>query len=150
MRQDIALYRQHWHRPEAEEKPMRIELDSTVDKRDLLEKVRQNRDKHVTDVGKMRAAYKAEVVKQLEQRAEDIKTGAIKLKQSHWTHFDIEYPVSYEEVYDQVIEILSWTKDEEIELSAEQFRNWVMDRWDWSSRVAGTKAVYASMGYEID
>ncbi|NOQ50307.1 MAG: hypothetical protein GQ557_01410 [Mycoplasmataceae bacterium] len=48
------------------------------------------------------------------------------------TKFDIEKPISHIGEYDMAIQMLNMTTSEEIEISKEEFKQYVMDDWYWS------------------
>jgi hypothetical protein len=129
-----------------------INLEVTIERGKLLEQVKKNRAKHKDDFDSAMEVYLDQCVKHLRKRAEKVELYISDPEVSRkadedftpdrFMHFNLSCPRQYLEVYDQVIESLEWTEEKEIKLSGDQFRNWVMDKWDWSEQFHSTVREY--------
>ena len=70
--------------------------------------------------------FRKKVAERLTQMLDKANSGAeIEL------HVGLSHPVSNLEDYDEVIAMLEMTTDKEVELTSDQFRQYVMDKWHW-------------------
>ena len=99
-------------------------------KRDqLIEKIKENKEKHLVEYEKAVEAYRREASKQLKSCAKELKGGSLTIKLSLIT------PVNRATEYDKVIEMFNWEVDNEIELTQKEFNEYVHDDNE-SSRLA--------------
>lgn len=49
-------------------------------------------------------------------------------------------PRSYLQAYDEAVELFKWDEVEQVELTMSEFRNYVLDKWDWKEAFAATYA----------
>jgi hypothetical protein len=96
----------------------------TVSKEKLLSTLRENKAKHVeiyTDaVEGVRVEYRKLLEKEI-KKLDDNKT--VK------AYVQIDMPTSHEEQYQDVIEMLEMSVDDEVTLSKHEFANYVQDKW---------------------
>lgn len=96
----------------------------TVSKEELLKVLKDNKAKHVqiyTDaIEGVRVQYKGLLEKEL-KKLEDGK----EFKAS----VSVQLPINHEEEYNEVIEMLEMSVDEEIELTRHEFQQYVQDKW---------------------
>jgi hypothetical protein len=104
-----------------------INMHSTVSREDLLRKVKANRDQHSRVVQEARDGYIAKAKEALAQRLEQLRTGKLVSLQ-----FSLTPPADYTKTYDTVISMLEWSRDETVALEADEFRQLVLDEWDWT------------------
>lgn len=129
-----------------------INLEVTIERDKLLEQVKKNRAKHKDDFDSAMEVYNEQCLKELRKRAEKVELfiaepeASLKADEDFtpesFMRFHLSCPRQYLEVYDQVIESMTWTTEKEIKLSGDQFRNWVMDKWDWSEQFHSTVREY--------
>lgn len=111
--------------------------DLKYPKEQLLEKLKANREKHAADFkAAMKEYYKAtqaackQVLDMLESGEEVNHAQVLK---------NLTRPVDQTKHYDRIIEMLSFTSVDQIELSQEVFTQIVLDEWDWKSSYEATK-----------
>jgi len=97
----------------------------------LLEKLETNKTVHETNYNEAMKKFVDVSVKMLEERILDLKNGKIK-DFNRTFNFNVPVPVSYVSTYNEVIGMLKFSTQEEIEITSSQYRSWVEDNWDWS------------------
>lgn len=107
---------------------------------DLLEKVKANKVRHVTEFKEAREEYVKEVIKELGRMLKKAKKGDI------IRSINLVEPVSYEENYNRVISMLEWSTDVIVELDTTEFEQYVRDNWQWKQHFAATAALYNNKG----
>ncbi len=110
-----------------------------VNKFKLLEKLRHNRSEHREIFEEASAAVRKEVIKVLDQRLEDAKIGKrISLR------IDLVQPMDQTEEYDQAIAMCEMSVDDEITLSHENFRCYILDKWHWRDQFIASNRGYSA------
>jgi hypothetical protein len=112
--------------------------DIRVKKDELIDKLKLNREAHVSEFTEAHAAwvetrivdYKARI-KSLKETSKDIGAGG-----------GLE-PVSQEKSYDRAIKMLEMSIDTEIVLPEHEFQQYVLDEWQWSQNFKSVTATYA-------
>ena len=134
---------------------------------ELLQKIKENRVKHIAEYREGVAGYKelalkkvAEIVQKaekdlrdnverisakiLEMTPEEIENGpgssVIILQQ---LSFVLPVPVSHEKDYNQVISMLEMSVDEHLTIRSDEFSCYVMDDWDWKVEFENLTKSYA-------
>ncbi len=112
-----------------------IKVKTTV----LLDKIKENRKNHQTELNDALVGFKT--------YAENLLKAELKRVKKFKEPKDIRFtkPQSHLEDYDQIIEMLVMSVDEEIEVTASQFRKYVMDKWDWTDHFKKLHTDYTSM-----
>lgn len=111
----------------------------------LLKTLKHNRENHDTDYKEAVAQFLTQSVSMLEDRANAVKSR--KIRNLHEVfQFNLPVPVSYIEAYDEVIKMLEYSEQEEIEISGDQYRAWVEDKWDWSRQFEAATLSYKGAG----
>lgn len=98
----------------------------TVEKADLLDKLRTNRDDHRAIVDEALAGFGAEVTRELHAALRDVQDGKrrdIKI----WRHV----PKDHTREYDRAIAMIEMSIGDTIVLSETDFAQYVMDDWGW-------------------
>lgn len=121
-----------------------------VSKNKLLKSLNTNLKKHTEDyqeaVEKFCKLLRVNYSMKLDRIAEAMETSPpdlIKLGDlGELVLINHPVPVSYEETYEQVIQMLYYTDQDEIEITADQYRAWVEDQWDWHSAFVGSTLSY--------
>lgn len=109
-----------------------------VEKGRLVEALTANRSKHVEEyTAALEGYYKqAEAeVKKLAKRIKDRSEGG-------HLYVNLVKPESYEEQYDTALEMLEWSQDESIEVSQQEFRQYIQDEWAWKQSFSTTNSTY--------
>jgi len=116
-----------------------------IDKRRLMDKVRENRASHETAYNEAVEAYKVVVINKIQERLQDEKAKYEKLVArilEESTNFEkdpsinlqwvmVTKPISYLEDYDTAISMLDFSLDRVAELDRQEFQSCVMDNWEW-------------------
>lgn len=120
---------------------------------DLLAKIKANRIKHIEEYDKSVEGYKIEAKERVEAALKDLQDRIDKLKAGQQINlagivFNLQVPENHTADYDQVIEMLEMSVDEELKIQSDEFACYVMDRWDWKDRFTLTNRAYlAKAGY---
>ena len=104
---------------------------------ELMSRVVENRTNHQTIFERALEGYRKEVIKELEISLSDAKTGR-KINR----YISLEEPVNQTKDYDRVIEMLRMTTDEIVELTSQEFSQYVLDQWLWSEAINTTNSRY--------
>jgi hypothetical protein len=112
----------------------------TVKKEELLSKMKQNCAAHREDYVIARKGYEAEVIAELERALGKAKAGT-----EFKTYFDdLDAPKEHVDDYETVIGMLEMSVADEITITERQFRQFVLDKWDWKADFVGTMSKYTS------
>jgi hypothetical protein len=124
--------------------------DVKVKRQELLEKVRANRGKHITEYDEAVDGYKAAAIaeiergmKKLRQQVQDLQGGEmIRLAA---VAFNLAVPENHAKDYDQVIAMLEMSVDDELSIRSDEFACYVMDDWDWKEHFVNVSNTYKNM-----
>ena len=103
-------------------------MEITYLKEALVDILKSNLVKHTKDNDEATEAYWESLKKDLEKVLEKVNKG----KSVCASDVDWEEPLGYVEQYREAIEMLELTDQDTILLSQEQFRQYVLDKWNWS------------------
>lgn len=107
-----------------------------VDKYQLLNTLKANKEQHVKDYNDALAIYKLKLIEVLTQKLKAAKAG-------NDINFNFpERPVSYEESYDTIITKLKWTTQDEIELDDREVKQYIQNEWQWKHQFAMATGSY--------
>lgn len=110
-----------------------------VKKSELLAKLKENRAEHREIFEEASAAFRREVIKVLDLRLEDARAGRrIRLR------IDLTQPMDQTSEYDQAIAMCEMSVDNEITLSHEHFRCYILDKWHWRDQFIASNAEYSA------
>lgn len=109
----------------------------TVDRNDLLIILRKNRDEHRDLFLRAQEGFREEFIKILESRLEDAR----KNKRVDM-HIALDVPIDQTKEYDRAIKMLEMTLKETIDLSENDFKNYVMNDWSWMPQVTISNTKY--------
>jgi hypothetical protein len=113
----------------------------TADKSQLLAKLQENREQHHATFLDAQDKYREKVIQILEQRLEAARRGN-KID----VRINLPEPVDYTEEYDTAIEMVEWHQGDAMELSEQDFRRFVQDKWEWSGIFAANTESYSMAG----
>lgn len=102
-------------------------------KESLIARLRENRNKHREEFEAGLEVYREAVLKELEEWLEDARKG-----KRITAYTQLRAPEDHTTEYDQAIEMLEFSLDEELELSAEDFAQYVRDDWGWKRQFTQT------------
>lgn len=108
----------------------------TIDKNALALQLLENRKKHESDFNEAERKYRQKAISELEKRLAHIKAGGeIDLV------FNLPVPREYLSSFDDAIKMLEWEQNETVTLTESDFRQYVMNKWEWTRHfIAGTSA----------
>lgn len=95
-----------------------------VSKDELLKVLKENKEKHVQIYNDALEGVRVEYGKLLRKELKKLEDGK-EVKSS----VTITMPVSHEEQYDEVIQMLEMSVEKEIELTRHEFQQYVQDKW---------------------
>ncbi len=111
-----------------------------MNKAELLEIVRQNKTKHITDYEEAVVDYKALAVKISKDNVKLANTGDLdKIKEIKAMPMP---PTSYENDYQRAVRMLELSVEDVIELEDDVFNQLVLDEWSWKRHFTTSNATY--------
>jgi len=114
-----------------------------INKQELLDILRSNKEKHVSDYKEGVQDYFSAVLKLVERNLELARSGDLS------TVAKISpmppAPTSYESAYNRASRMLELSVDDVIELDEQTFNQLVLDEWAWKSMFAGTTQSYKGL-----
>ena len=114
-----------------------------LDKKELLDIVKDNKVKHVKEVQESIKDYKKAALKVAKEHVELAKTGDLdsiaKIKAMP------QRPQSYEDSYTRAIRMLELSVDDVIELEEQIFNQLVLDEWNWKQMFTASAALYKTI-----
>lgn len=110
-----------------------------INTQELLAVLRKNRNVHVDDYGEAMEGYREAVIAFLEKKLAEARGG----EKIVLSGFPTE-PRSYADQYNTVIRMLEMSDDAVVELTAQEFTQYVEDKWGWKDSFSITTAMYKS------
>ena len=114
-----------------------------LDKNELLDIVRVNKEKHISDFAESVEDYKLAVLVIAKENLKLAKTGD-ENEFKKFSHFP-GAPKSYESDYSRAIRMLELSVEDTIELEDDVFNQLVLDEWSWKSGFVASNMVYKSL-----
>lgn len=113
-----------------------------VNRLQLLECLKKNLEIHKKDYQEALVGYKVKLEKDLTDALESLSS----LKETELKGFNVEFqhPVSHENSYVEVIEMMEMSVDENINLDSQSFRAFIKNDWPWSINFNSTTTLYKS------
>lgn len=108
--------------------------------KDLLTHLKKNRANHQKEYAELMVEYRLAVIDALKQK---LKAAQKNEDVDHTLR--VVTPANFTSDYDEVIAMLEWTTDTEVELDRHQFKQYVQDEWAWKLGFAATKSAYGKM-----
>ena len=110
----------------------------TVQKRNLIEKIEENKANHVKEYAKAVIAYKKEALRQLNDLLLKVNDGVLDAK------LDLITPIDNSKNYDRVVEMFEWEVEDEVELEQDEFKEYIQDTTDFAVRAKMSNTFYNS------
>lgn len=110
-------------------------MNFPVDK--LLEIIRKNRDDHRNMFLKAQEGYREDFLKELEMMLEEARKGKRYLRM-----VQLVEPIDMTKEYDRIIKMLELTTEKNVQLTTQEFSQYVMDDWAWKAQVTATNSQY--------
>lgn len=98
--------------------------DVTVSKESLLKILKENKEKHVQIFNDAIEGARVQYRQLLEKELGKLERG-----RAVTASVNIPLPTNHEEQYDEVIEMLNMSVDEEITLRRHEFQQYIQDKW---------------------
>lgn len=113
------------------------ELTVNVPVADLLEALKRNRETHREEFDLAMTGFIIELRSELESKLASLEGGhAVELR------FRSQKPEMYFEEYTDVIEMLEFGTDSDVEITREQFKCWVQNQWHWRGSWVASNSGY--------
>jgi len=109
-----------------------------VKKADLIAKIKENKAQHIEDYKEAVIAYKKEALEQLEKQIKEVSEGSIKVT------LNLVSPVDNTENYDKIISMFEWEVADEVELTQDEFLEYVENENDFAEHASISNAMYKS------
>ena len=119
-------------------------FNTTVSKTELLSKLQENREQHKVIYRESLAGFVSDAERQFKRKLADLSEGRLKNLSVR-----LEPPQDHTAEYDTAIAMLEWHQADQVELNGEQFRQFVMDEWDWMQAWLFSNRRYSSSATEM-
>lgn len=113
----------------------------TVEKTELLDILKTNRDAHRAIFENALEGYRIKWIEILEERLEEVRLGR-KIDHGIW----LNEPVDQTKDYDRAIRMVEMHTKDTIELDEKSIANFVLDDWSWSDQFVTTNSMYTAIG----
>ncbi len=113
-----------------------------IKRNELLEIVRQNKEKHIKEFNEAVEDFKRAVIKISEENLALANSGD--LKEIAKIKSVPQKPISYESSYTRAIRMLELSVETEIELELHDFDQLVQDEWQWKQSFTTSNSTYKS------
>ncbi|MGV3611606.1 MAG: hypothetical protein ACO1N0_11690 [Fluviicola sp.] len=113
----------------------RINVEVTVKKTELIERLTASRKKHEKEFNQAIALWR----KDLAEITKNIDVKNLNHYPQELAELEEHCPDCYLEAYDDIIEMFNMAVKDEILLDSQAFRNFCRDEWDWKSDVSSNK-----------
>lgn len=116
-----------------------------VSRQELLTKLKENLIIHKAEYAEALIECHRKLIEDLEETSKKVGklTKPDKLKNFSFT---FRFPQNHQKDYEEVIEMLEMSIDDNINLDAESFKAYIKNEWSWSGQFNSTKALYSSVG----
>ncbi len=110
-----------------------------VNKNKLLEKLEQNRTAHEAQFKTALEEWVQACTEALEEAASRARVDGV-IEESPLRN--LPKPVRFSDEYENAIQRVQWSEDDELELDDRQFAAWIQDNWDWSRTWVANTSTY--------
>ena len=109
-----------------------MNLKTKIEKLKLLNEIKANRKRHIDQYNEAVVEFKSEYLKKLKEMIDNADKEII-------LYIQLRKPESHEEDYNLIISMLEMSSETHIEITQDEFENYVLDKWPWrDSFVANT------------
>lgn len=108
-----------------------------VNKTDLLAKLREQRTAHKAEYDEAMVNYRVKAVEELRARLAKIEAG-----EKVDLAFTLLKPLEYLDSFDEAIAMLEWEQDDTIELDQQDFKRFVLNKWEWQRQFMAATSAY--------
>jgi len=113
----------------------------SVKRIELLKELEKNMEIHVKDFGDMMDAYFVDVVRSADELRKKVAELDSDFDPRNWSF--PSKPVSYEKDYSVAIRMFEMEVNDVVELTEEEFRQFVCDEWNWKRKFDMMKTAYS-------
>lgn len=110
-----------------------------VHKDNLLEELQTNRENHREIYEEALEGYKDKVRAELENYLQRVENGDVLS-----IRVNLPRPEDHTDDYDRAIKMVQMSVDDELELTENEFAQYVMDDWGWKQSFTASTAMYTS------
>jgi len=107
-------------------------------KKELIEKIKENKEVHVKEYKDAVVAYKKEAEHQLMTEVARVQEGALDAK------LDLVTPVNNADNYDKILQMFEWDVRDEVELSQNEFLEYVQDETEFAVAAKYSNTYYSA------
>lgn len=111
-----------------------------VSKSMLLSKLEQNRRTHNADFEIAFSRFSEIVKSNLEARLASLRDGNTVTQET--LYINLTMPVNYDSEYARAMQMLDWELGDEVELTEQEFKQYVQDDWGWKGAVIMSNEFY--------
>lgn len=104
---------------------------------ELLEVLRKNRETHQKDYDEAIVGYREAVIKEVKAALKKAQAG-----EDVYEFVSATKPKSYVKSYDTVIRMLEMSSEDTVELTMQEFNQYVEDDWHWKQDFTATSMLY--------
>lgn len=117
-------------------------MDSiTVNKQNLIETLKTNRDEHQAIYAKAVLAYKARYVEEAKRFADEaVRSAAIGARFVAFNYPPV--PEEHTDDFDRAIQMLEWDLSDTVDLSTHEFAQYVQNNWGWAKTFTSNTVSY--------
>jgi hypothetical protein len=109
-----------------------------VNKNDLLKILKDNRDKHKAIFDEALVGYKEQATKLLKEHLKRVQNGS-----KTRVYVSVPYPVNMTKEYNRIIGMLEMSLANEVELTEQDYQQYVMDDWTWKQSFLASNSAYS-------
>ena len=107
-----------------------------VDKQQLIDQIRANKENHIDEYDKAVEAYRKEAERQLKSQLKALQNGSLSVK------VNLVAPSNKTEEYDKLISMFEWEKADEVVLSQGEFNEYVLDETSFAREAKMLNSTY--------
>lgn len=113
------------------------EKSLTFPKKEVLRRIKENRDKHAEDYEEAMKGFKEALQELLTEKLDMLANGDIPS-----LDIDLREPFHHLKEYDRMVDMLELTEETEITLTHYDFSKYVRDEWDWKEDFVNISNMY--------
>jgi hypothetical protein len=119
-----------------------------VNRLELLEKLRANLAVHRAEYETALSEYKQRLIDDLKLAVKKVGKVENPLELKSF-RFALPFPQDYSSQYEEVIDMLEMSVDENINLDSESFKAYLKNEWSWKGNFEASAAMYKSVGSSL-
>lgn len=113
-------------------------MEIKVDRESLLERLENNREKHIEQYKEALRGYRVKCVEFFEEQLELAKQG-----RDFKTSFNGSKPTSYSDDYDLSVSMVRYHTGDTLTLNSNDARCFLEDKWNWTSGFSMSNVLYS-------